>query len=379
MLDVAGNSRAELRGKSQSCLAARSFDPRRSFRRSAVHGIWNVLRVISAVLLLTGSAVPAVAQQHDAALVDRLLHGIRDGSRKAERVSFRVAVIGRIENTAVSEQTRASFAKNKLDPHDLTEHKFDVAIRGPFCLQRMQNKDGTEVLKVRNGSYAFAISRRSNSRPTLQFLEAVGGNPRTDSMVAAVERQVRGAAFEGFHLWGIPLVQIVQSKGFKLKRAFATAADGRELVRAEFDLEFNDPRLNSHFSLSDAYVVCDPSRQWALVEAGGRRHTYVNKTTEDLRITFAYGDSVAGIPVANSIETIATFPDDPGTEEKMVHSIEVTSADEVPEEEFFLTHYGLPEPNMARNWIGPWVWYLAAGSICLAIGAVVIKRRNSRW
>lgn len=156
---------------------------------------------------------------------------------------------------------------------------------------------------------------------------------------------------------------------------YAIQSGTTELVRVEYDRVVNDPirRRDEHFS--DCFLVCDPSREWILTEYGGTFHNHINNDNRVFHVKLEYGESVGGIPIANKISRTSTSPDDPDSTSVGVTTIEVTSHD-VPEEEFFLSYYGLPEPNFGRGRFWGWVWYLIAGIVCLVVARVIMKRRR---
>jgi hypothetical protein len=314
--------------------------------------------------------------EDDPAVRDRFLKGVRQAEQKLKQISFRAKCAHSYRNVSVSDDTRAAFAARNKDPFAVTTSEFECAIRGECSLMRLKDKHGIEKVRARNKSYAFVISQGSAAQPpTLQFLEELGRDPAIDAKVAEIERDYRGIALAAYSPWGIPLWELVRDKGVKIQRVFATQSEGRELVRLEFQRETYDSKGQVRTVYDSAYITCDPANVWAMVEYGSSFHNRVNKESGEEQWRLEFGDPVAGIPVAKKLTNTVTLTR--GSVMESVLSTEVTSRDEVPEAEFHLTHYGLPEPNFGHGWWGVWVWYLLAAIVSLGAAWVMMRRRRA--
>jgi hypothetical protein len=326
--------------------------------------------------------VSTLGDEGDPALRLRLIQGVLQTSERIEHVSFRARCTFRSQYREVSEKTKALFAKNNRNPFEPTIQVFDCAIRGPMTLQRSTTNDGVEVIKCRNRSYAFAIKRPSSGgQPTLDFLEPIGISPAIDARIATIENQVRGMALGGLHLWGEPLAKLLQSSDFLLKRVYHVPGEpGSRLVRVDFEYTaYDSSNSASNISYTDGYLLCDPSHDWTLVEYGATCHVDRNNSTVRQMLILEYGETIDGIPIAvKTANTVTLLGDNAGSTMEDLYLVEITQRDQVPEEEFYLSHYGLPEPNFSGTWAGPWVWYLVGGIACLVIGAIILKRRKAR-
>lgn len=81
------------------------------------------------------------------------------------------------------------------------------------------------------------------------------------------------------------------------------------------------------------------------------------------------------MPIATKLERTVSFPEDPGTTMQGVSTVEIVD-EEILDEEFYLSHYGLPEPNFERTWYGSWLMYLIGGAACLAVAYAMRRRRR---
>ncbi len=321
--------------------------------RSVCRAVWLVL--LTPGLLWT--------QEDDAGLRDRFLKGVAQAAEKLEHLSYRAKFqyIGRNEGKDAGIETDA--------------RNSEVAIRGS-CILKTRVKASTVEFRGRNDDYAFALSRQSDGdRISLESVEQLGVNPKLDARIAAMEEEPRQVAMGGFYLWNDPLFHLVESDSFSIKRVYGVTSEGKDLVRVEFECLFDAPARRRKFQVTDGFLVCDPAREWALTEYGGMYHYFANKTTSLLHAIVEYGAVIDGIPIATKTTRTMSLQDSDFRMESVL-TAEIVSRD-VREAEFYLSHYGLPEPNFNQGWFGAWVWYLVAGVVCLVVLAMILKRRRA--
>jgi hypothetical protein len=283
-----------------------------------------------------------------------------------ERISFRA----KAEYKSVIKRANVS---DKFD-----SKLYEMALRGPYGLETGLNKlSGTVFFRGRNPSYAFAIERSPDGKQTsLQFVEKLGVDPTIDAQVAGIEETPRAIALGAFYLWTESLPNLIESDTFSITRVHAVRIDDKELVRVEFEYLANDLLGRPDYSVSNGYLVCDPEREWVLTEYGGNFYRFSNDATTEQNAILEHGDRVGELPIATVItRTTKSLKSDYVCESVM--SIDIIGRD-VPEEEFYLSYYGLPEPNFQQNWFGTWGWYLIGGIGCIVVGAIMIRWRNSR-
>jgi hypothetical protein len=249
-------------------------------------------------------------------------------------------------------------------------------VRGSCRLQTGIDRKGLEYFSVQNDDYAFVIHRtRGTGKTSLQFVEQLGVNEDVDLKIADSESESASVVFGTIYLWSHPLASLVKSTTFKIHRVSSLQSASGDLVRVEYEYTYVEPRRHRDEHLYDGYLICDPVNKWALKEYGGTLNSRVNNSVSVHQVVVEWGDSIAGIPFPKTITRRSTYPDDVGSESEGISEIMVIN-EEVPQEEFYLSHYGLPEPNFSRGWFGPWVWYLLGGAACVTTGAVLLKRRG---
>lgn len=323
----------------------------------------NALHCALAILTFWTAPGLLLAQEDDRELRERFLKGVAQAAEKLEHLSYRAKFqyVGRDEGKDAGSETDT--------------RNSEVAIRGS-CILKTRVKAGTVESRVRNDDYAFALSKPSDGgRISLEFVERLGVNPKLDAQIAAMEEEPRRFALGGFCLWEDPLFRLVENGSLSIKRVCGVTSEGKDLVRVEFECLVDDPTRRRKFQITEGVLVCDPAREWALTEYGGTCHRFTNKTTSLLHAVVEYGEVIDGIPIATKTTRTMKLQDS-DFRTKSVLTAEIISRD-VPKAEFYLTHYGLPEPNFGKGWFGSWVWYLAAGILCLAVSAVILKRRKA--
>jgi hypothetical protein len=133
-------------------------------------------------------------------------------------------------------------------------------------------------------------------------------------------------------------------------------------------------------------VILDPLRDWVLrraevtVELGGKYKGMTWKST--LRRDYKEGPD--GRPLLSRTEGKRTFLKNGQVvhEKSGVTETDTKPRSAIPESEFTLTAFGLPEPHWARppkRALSLWLWFGIAGIACLVLGAAVfwLKKRRA--
>lgn len=298
------------------------------------------------------------APKHDPELQNRFVRGIEESSERLQHISFRARCV----------YIGTKSASGKADTRE-----YEIGIRGPYGLQTGV-RDGITFVEAHNDAYAFML-HRSGAKNSLQFLEAVGAAPVVDRKIAANAQQARAMALAAYYLWTEPLAQVVERESFTINRVYAVQSEQREVVRVEFDYGIDDPSQKIHDRFTDGYVVCDPARQWTVKEYGAVHHNLNNDYIATIKTVLEHGDTVEDLPIATKITQTMASAGDGYTSESTIN-LSILSR-ELPNEELYLSYYGLPEPHFERSWFGAWVWYLIAGIVCLAIAVGIFKRREA--
>ncbi len=320
-------------------------------------------------VLLLAVAVSS-AEDIDPSLRERFLRAVPQTARIVEQISFRAKAVSTGEFESISDFWKAEYRRQGVD-YDKSRVLEDVnsSIRGTFGLTTDVSRRGIETVAARNGDYAFRISRATAAKSyRLVFLERLGDNPVYDKRIQEEYDEARCHALGTWSVNSEPVSHIVESPSFQIKKVAAEKQDGVDLVRIEFDRLYTDPEQRP-WSYSEAFLMCDPERHWALREYG---YTWVDGRRQRTSVTF--GEVIDGFSLAEKITRRET-QNDGLTVSRQDITVELLSHD-VPKEEFYLSHYGLPEPNFQRRGFGAWMWYLIAGIVCLGMATIIVKRRS---
>ncbi len=301
-------------------------------------------------------SVPVLpAQEHNPQLQDRFIHGVKQSWEKLQHISFR----------ARCTYTGSDSASGKVETRE-----YEIGIRGPNGLQTGV-RDGVSFVQARNDAYAFML-HRSAAGTSLQFVERIGVDASIDARIAAIEEQPRAMALAAYYLWTEPLAHVLRRDAFEIERVHALRTEDHEFVRVEFNYAIDDPSQKVHDRFSDGYLVCDPARHWIVNEYGATFLNLNDNATGLLRTVLEHGDAIGEMPVATRISQSMVRRDVNHTSESVI-TLEVIDRD-LREEELYLSHYGLPEPDFGRSWFRTWGWYLIVGIACIAIGVILIRR-----
>jgi len=304
------------------------------------------------------SARALSAREHDSPLQERFIQGVNQTSQKLQHISFRARCV-------------VTHTSSNSDKAHTREYEF--GIRGRNGLQTGV-RDGVTFVQARNDAYAFVL-HRSGAGTSVQFIEPVGVDPSVDARIAAVEEEPRVLALASYYLWTEPLARVVERESFEITRVYAAPSGDDEFVRVEFNYSIDDPSQGVHDRFTDGYLVCDPGRQWIVKECGATVLDLNEQRTGTRHTVLEHGDAIGDMPLATKITHTKTSPEIGYTSRFAIH-LEVIGRD-LPEEELYLSHYGLPEPNFERGWFGTWVWYLIGGVACIIIGVIIVKWRKA--
>ena len=342
-----------------------------------MNGSLRVLASVSWMLLLANATLRA--QADDPALQRRFLEGVRQTARKLDQISVHAKGVNTQDFAAVSKKARADLAEfnkkrrpeQRIDPDKARTRTFEGAIRGSFTLENTKRREGGDRVMAKNDAYAFAIGRSPGiASYGLEFLERLHADRATDRRIEEQEEPIRGSILAAWHVFGHPLSRLVESPWFKIKKVSAVRSESQDLVRVDFDHLVDDPDRKRDW-LSDAFLVCDPATNWALKEYGATRpgggvH----------RVTIEFGELVSGFPIPSRFTFLTSSLNDPETISRNANTLEILRRG-VPEEEFYLSHYGLPEPNFGRSWFGAWGLCLTGAVACIIIGMILMRRRKA--
>lgn len=226
-----------------------------------------------------------------------------------------------------------------------------------------------------NSQYVFRLARDSDTRPWA---------------VAKVDKKVENS----LDRWGsrkllcgdldvaprVPILpKLFRSRGFRCLAVEPEQINGAELVRLTFTFA---PEGRNR--LKGGWLVLDPPHYW--VVRRGEVEMDLGEKLEGVAKWIVQSDYKEG----SNLHPIPTRRVYKGKvwekghliseQEFLINSYDYRERASIPESEFTLSAYGLPEPHWARPKTRPWyLWLGIAGVACLALGAGAfwLKRRRA--
>lgn len=229
-----------------------------------------------------------------------------------------------------------------------------------------QPKGSVDVLGF-NSRYAFRLIKRKGKGWVLKEVQMLH---RTDKSSIKSEA-VQSADYLQMLVngYGIELIKLVRQSSFRVTQIDLKPRDGRQLWQIAFD--------NSHpvdqepfFPVQKGRLLLDPDRYWYLVSAeyyavyGSQNHKQLS--FEKVEATIADSPSQYPIPKTVTVRSKQQRPN--RTLTYVTHfSFDVNKPPKpVPEREFTLSAFGLPEPP-GVDWTPPTPWYFYAGAAAIAM------------
>jgi hypothetical protein len=234
-------------------------------------------------------------------------------------------------------------------------------------------------IRGENSEYVFVLVRNNETKPWV-IQEVNKKIKKSRDIWDGFKRNAPGLLLYAPGPVGMP--ELVQSSGFKPVEVIREPGTEEDLVRLTFTYSPKDPEAER---LRGGVVVLDPSREWTIrrgeVELA---HDAPTKSMWKYAIQYEHKEGVNhhAIPVKSDIKGTVweneqiTFE----TETKCVGDLHEREI--IPEQEFTLSAYGLPEPTWAQR--KPTRWYLwlgLVGILCVILGAAMAwyrKRQSAR-
>lgn len=313
----------------------------------------SAFRFSIAIVLSVGIVRSGQGSEHDPEAVAKFKDGIQQSKQDKEAVSFRAHVDYEYSSRSGG-------------------FKFDIAANGIAHALHKDVSESSEVLHVRNDTYAFRVERPLESDSySLSFLVPLEGGVSSDPRIEEFEMMFQPFAESGMYLWTDSLSELISEDRLKVDKAYFSGTDSRIVV------EFHYSSINDEGSveteISEGKLVCDPAKGFLLDEYQGKRYSVENDFTRFTKTSIVYGNQVDGRPFATAI-TQETLTETGETKSKGTTQVELTEAF-VPKEEFFLSFYGLPEPNFQKD--SAWFWIVLIGLTASIFGVLLLRRHRS--
>lgn len=172
-----------------------------------------------------------------------------------------------------------------------------------------------------------------------------------------------------YYAFGRPISELMALPSYKLKSVSEVQEEGRRLIKIAFDF-----RPANDYPIIPAWILVDPAEGWIL-----RRYEGLFGPRQNLprRGEVAYTRTSGGELLAKTVKHTKNLEDD------TFEIVDLTFGESVPERDFTLTAFGLPEVNEPAASRGGITWnylFLGIGLVLavVSIGLKILARRLSR-
>ena len=231
-----------------------------------------------------------------------------------------------------------------------------------------------------SSKYGFSVKRQTDDSPWL-----IGG------VVTRNYKNLRAEFDEGvleyveapWVFLGYPLPTLIDAPGFKLRGCEAAPRDGRELCKISFDYTPTPERPKWIGTMRGAWLLLDPDQHWAIQAWEIPEYVFTTrkgkKISETVSGSNVYGKVSHGFPLLREARHRTTGTEG-YTDENAVFT-RLAYRDSIPEAEFGLAQYGLPEPYgplaSGKSMRGP--ISILAGLVAIVVAGLLFYRvRNAR-
>ncbi len=225
-----------------------------------------------------------------------------------------------------------------------------------------------------NSRYGFELSRQTLTAPWTvanlgtdlsQGMTFRFASPPTEAVVQWTTFPTTLAMIPYFPMVGI------EGPGFTLKRVTPTTRnDGQVKVEFAYRPPTDKPRIPS---IKNGWVLYDPQRSWTIREYNVQA-VWAEKVVASVVVAYEYKEAADGFPIPQRV--IRRMTPIGGVDAERRYEFDLEEAD-VPESDFTLSAFGLPEPTGVERPTRWYLWAAVLGFGCLGL-AVVLRWRARR-
>lgn len=231
---------------------------------------------------------------------------------------------------------------------------------------------------VRNANYAFELLRRDANSPwvIVGLIPDVREGFRDDDVTKMKYAHVLDdCACLALQVERELLFDMVKAPGFSLGSVTPANRDGIDLVRVDFD--FEPPETRNH-PVRGGWVLLDSAKYWTIVEFEVKGAWGDGEGT--ITGNYQYVVTGGGLPVVRRVtrrQRAESEVDGPVDHEYLGEGEWFENAD-VPDSEFTLTAFGLPEPVAAKRRWSFLIVLNVLGALLIAIGFLLHRAAQRR-
>lgn len=257
------------------------------------------------------------------------------------------------------------------------------------CFSKGMSEPSFENWFISNPRYSASIKRNKENPVDVILLKYI--EDRKYPIFGGRQLPVANRLFldisPHFCCCGVPLTEFVSKPEFSLKTVGKEPRDGRDLIRVDYDRFYVDQRTSGKTTVhGSAYF--DPSRCWCVYQ---NKITFQKIAPQGGEWEFTYEDRYETIDHPGGFPLLKrwtrtkrkTLGQQNPKQENVISTTdyEWEINDHVPNEEFTLSAFGLPEPGsdtVVKKSMPTYVWIFLCAAVCalLAIGLRYAARRR---
>ncbi|MBX3422846.1 MAG: hypothetical protein KF752_14935 [Pirellulaceae bacterium] len=252
--------------------------------------------------------------------------------------------------------------------------EYELLVRGPECLVRIEsrevsNKKNSRAIGViaMNPDYGFRLNKQRENFTLDELIDLNGELALDPGLTRMIRSSLATVSTQEVYDFGVLADYLLSDVG-----QIEKVEHQGELVRVEFkSLGQDNPRLPR---FRDAYSVHDNRLNLAIVEFGC---VWVARNGEDISSihnTYSYQPTSSGNPIVKEMISSMRYADEPENSQSTFQRTIKIIREDVPEKEFRLSYYGLPEPQFGTNWF----MYAVIGVSLMVVGVLLIRWKNAR-
>lgn len=247
---------------------------------------------------------------------------------------------------------------------------------GNVRFEIQKGKDKAVIAGAFNPSYFFLLNGETGAG--FQVAQIQPSTVRVPTSPHTPAAYVLEYVYAPWFFMQKPLAAWLKDPDFVVKKVTSHPQDGRMLLRAEFTYvpkkASGDVPLKMLTFYEPSWVILDPDNYWTIQEH------LITTWYGNQRGRVTYGERVGGFPMAKRAERIST-----GARTKDVKTtrweIDRIAHRMIPESEFTLSAFGLPEPSFGPRRFGNWPILLALAAVFAALAVTlrrVLRRREAQ-
>ena len=313
-------------------------------------------------------------------LEDEFRNGVREIAAYEKILNLRIKVASSMQQAddlVALDYSPEERAKLKKGENEFSEFSVlgEYAVHQGSMLEIGANEAGDDYVMACNPDYVFSLRRRKGAKNhSLTFVEQRGLDQRLEEIINRTSKAGLSNLLAAWMVYVDRLDKLVASEEFQIEKIGTVDEGNTKLVRIDYHRRIAVARPGE-YSYGDCYVVCDPAKQWGVVEYAV---TLLNKDGKAAlkRKVHSELEMVNSLPVPIHVTFTGTMGEDPKVVEKGSTTFEIVSTD-VPDRDFLISSFGLPEPNFKTGFSSRF-WYTAILAAACLLGAWLIHRRRLR-